>query len=678
VLFLTKKIDCYIDNFYEITVILYKSYRNEIIDLFLLDNKVKIKLNCQKVYSTDEYIKYIVNTPDMLLLNQEYYLVDDFGTKSYLQIGAVTRSPLFDQIHNYDGQLGINYQKDKTEFIVYTPVSKKVELEIVSPTKELSVYPLKYSLGCFKVTIEDNLEGYQYRYKININNQEVITLDPYAVSSDAKREYNYIIDWHKTYQFKYQRPKFSGNMTDMIIYEASIRDLTSKTLLPEKLKGTFQGLLKSPKTASEKDTALEYIASLGVTHLQLLPIFDFNIGNTDYNWGYNPEQYNVPYGLYASNPNCPYARINELKMLIDRIHKLGMRVSMDVVFNHVYDLESFSIQKLVPGYSYRYDENNLRTDSSGCGNDLATERKMIRKLIIDSICFWIEKYKISAFRIDLMGLIDIETINEIKRTINKYDLGITLYGEGWNMDSILPIEERSTIENQDKLPDIGHFNDKFRDITRTLIFNNLKSIKDLFLGSPNLFSNPAKSINYVECHDNKTLFDYLSEYIKKEENLHDFHKLYTQLVLVSQGVPFLHAGQEFYRTKQGIENSYQESDEINGINWEEKDKHIEYSKMVEDLIDIRKKYQVFRMSKRSDVNKKIEFIESLSDYNHLFFNLKGDNYLLRLIIKNDYNNYLIRHSGPILNIFDGKKQVNIRESSFNLTFPAIYIYKLEV
>jgi len=644
--------------------------------LFLSDVDLQTELKIQEIYESDDYIKYAAITVDSLALNQDYYLTDDLGTKAYLQIGAVTRNPLFDQLISYNGPLGISYHNQKTDFRLYSPVSKKVEIELLSPEGNFAVYPLKHFFGCYQVTINGNLDKYRYRYRININNQEVLTLDPYAVASDAKRDYNYIIDWQKSYQFKYPRPEFSGKATDMVIYEASIRDLTSKTNLPKEVKGSFKGLLQAPKTTSGQDTALEYISSLGITHLQLLPIFDFNSDGTDYNWGYNPEQYNIPYGFYSSNPNCPYTRINELKQFIDRVHQLGMRVSMDVVFNHVYDLESFSMQKLVPGYSYRYDKTNLRTNSSGCGNDLATERKMIRKLIVDSICFWSEKYAISAFRLDLMGLIDIETLNEIKRAVNKYDCGIMLYGEGWNIESTLPITERSTIENQEKLPGIAHFNDRFRDLITINLANTLKGVKELFLGSPSLFSSPAKSINYVECHDNKTLFDYLS--VNNKENIYDFHRLSTQLVLLAQGIPFIHAGQEFYRTKQGSDNSYQESDEINGIDWEEKDKYLEYSQMVKDLITIRKKYPLFRISKFSAIMERISFIDKLSDSNHLVFDLKAKTYQFRLIIKNNYHNYMLKYLQPVYNIFDGKRKVRIKGTNFNLTFPAIYIYQLEV
>lgn len=225
---------------------------------------------------------------------------------------------------------------------------------------------------------------------------------------------------------------------DAIIYEASIRDLTSSKTSKAVNKGKFKGLLEN-----HKNEGINYIASLGVTHIQLLPIYDFEgVDEKDqfkrYNWGYNPSQYNVVEGSFATDPDDPYKRINELIELIDYIHSKGMRVSMDVVYNHVYNVKTFSMEAFVPGYTFRYDESGMRTTISGCNNDVATERGKIHRFIVNSVKHWMETYNISAFRFDLMGLIDIETMNKVVTEAKAIDPDVLIYGEGWNMPSNIP------------------------------------------------------------------------------------------------------------------------------------------------------------------------------------------------------------------------------------------------
>ena len=326
-------------------------------------------------------------------------------------------------------------------------------------------------------------------------------------------------------------------------------------------KGKFVGLLEG-----HKDEGIDYISKLGVTHLQLLPIYDFEGVDelsqfSSYNWGYNPSQYNVVEGSFSTDPNNPYKRINELIELIDYIHKKGMRVSMDVVYNHVYNMKTFPFESLVPGYFFRFDRSGIKTQSSGCGNDTASERLMMHHFVLQSIKHWMNTFKISAFRFDLMGLHDIELMTKVNIVTESIDPHVMIYGEGWIMESTVPKELRSNMSNSQFMPNISFFNDTFRDTIKGGTFSKTigyalggkvkkNDLYYLFTGSAidrYKFSNPSQSLNYIECHDNHTFYDRAKILNKSltEEEIKDYAALAMAFVVLSQGVPFIHAGQSF-------------------------------------------------------------------------------------------------------------------------------------
>ena len=378
----------YIDSYELISVLVEKSLCYPIKVFYLVDGDKKKKLEyLDLAEDCYEFYKFRMKFDNSIELNKEYIIEDECGNRCFLRSGSIIRSPEFERRFAYDGPLGVEYHKEYSIFRVWSPVAKKVTVEIYNKSKK-DRYDFYYtSKGLWECIVEGDLEGLGYLYFVKVNERTQALLDPYAIASSENSKFNYIVDKNKFYKMKYKVPEFSGKYTDAIIYEASVRDFTNQ--LKSNKAGTFLGMVENTPT-KEGPTGLDYISSLGVTHLQLLPTYDFGgVDDIDkdskYNWGYNPEQYMVPCGWYSLHPEDPYSRINELLELIDECHKRGLRVIMDVVFNHVFHWKSFGFEKLVPGYSYRVNGDASVNNASGCGNTMATEKHMISRFICDTL-----------------------------------------------------------------------------------------------------------------------------------------------------------------------------------------------------------------------------------------------------------------------------------------------------
>jgi len=661
---------CYLDNFDELTIIIpIKNYQDNL-GYFLIGNEEIIKLKINQRINLGIEIKLVANFDAYIDLGKIYFIENTKKQSAELYTGKIVRTELFDNIYNYKkSNLGVTYTKENSKFKLWTPVAKYVKLELVDRSGNISYHNLSYkSSGLWRTMIEGDLDQYKYRYLVYVNGVEQLVLDPYAKASNANAEYNYIVDLSKTYEMKHT-PNFSGNPLDAIIYETSIRDFTSDPNFEFKHKKKYLGLTEENLKSSTGETiGLSYLKELGITHVQLMPFFDFegideNNPDLEYNWGYNPMQFFVPEGSYSTNPNDAYARINELKMMIDKLHENNISVVMDVVYNHVYDADNFPFEKLVPGYAYHVDRNGINTDISGCSNDLATHRKMLRKLIIDSVLFWATEYKIDGFRFDLMGLIDYETMNEVRQDLHDLSDKIIVYGEGWNMYSSNLTDRMAHMGNKKIIPTIGFFNDRFRETIKGSTFNpkepgyttgdfkNVNIVKEMLLGSARnryLFKYSAQSVNYVECHDNLTFFDkclYMTddiELIKKQQ------LLATSMVILSQGIPFLHSGQEFYRTKNLDKNSYISGDDVNKLDWQLRIDNEQSIAIVRKLINLRKTHNCFRLKATSDLDAKAEIITLSSSsimmhYNdvcNLLIIFKPQNIEETIIIPEEYSLFL--------------------------------------
>ena len=538
------------------------------------------------------------------------------------------RSNDFDNYFSYDGELGALYEKEGTLLRVWTPTAKSVEVWIYAddsfkgPSTKIEM--VQKPKGIFEAYLPGDQHGTIYVYKILfLNNRESISVDPYARATTVNGMKSVIADLNRTNPDGWgERLPAFGLPEEAIIYELHIRDFSISETSGIVNKGKFLGLTeKNTQNASGRKTGLDYLIDLGITHIQILPMFDYatvdeaNLTEPQYNWGYDPLNYNVPEGSYSTDPFDPFNRIFELKQMIRTLHDNGLRVIMDVVYNHVYDPKDQALERTVPGYFYRYNADGSLANGTGVGNDTASERHMMRKYIIDSVKYWAKEYHLDGFRFDLMGIHDSVTMNAIREALDKIDPSIIIIGEGWEMSTPLPEDLKASQKNAQAMPRIAHFNDSIRvalkgsdfgdekdrgfisgkNYLEDLLLRNIKGA--MHLSSHSSYVDPEQVIQYVEAHDNLTLYDKLlrSNPDDSEEVRIKRHTLATSIVLLSQGVPFIHGGQEFLRTKAGVANSYQSPDEINQFEWERVTTFQESVAYVKGLIALRKSEYLFRL-----------------------------------------------------------------------------------
>ncbi len=629
----------------------------------------KIELDNYEIkwLKNDDYNQFFTTDKDI-----DLHLIDQININDQqfiVEIGVVTLKDEFDQKYRYDGTLGCIYDKHETTFKLFSPVAKEVFVVVGEHQ-----YPMTYEMPIWKATIKGNLEGQTYHYRIRLVNTFKDVSDPYA--NAASFNGNVIIDWDKTIQLKPSPIKLK-NPVDAVIYEGHVRDLSH--LLDVKHKDTFEGLIEHSKILNQN--VLSYIKNLGITHLQLLPIYDFGgVFDVDkdkaYNWGYNPNQYFSVEGWFSKDPYDPLDRINSLKKVIKKAHDMKLGINMDVVYNHVYEYKTFPYDDIVPGYFYRHNHDYKMTNSSYCGNDVESRHYMVRKLIVDSLKHFASQFKMDGFRFDLMGLLDLDTMRLIEKELKAINPSIMLYGEGWNMLSEVPDFLKSNMHNQAHFDTYGHFNDHFRNTFKGDLGSHRKgyvtgshayhTAMKLITGSNHMFKLPSQSINYVACHDNLTLFDQIkeTEHINHKYD-HMFQDLANHIIAISQGVPFYHAGQEMYRSKQGVENSYQSPDEINAIHWQPELKSIQ---KLSELLTIRKTYDVYRHRTYNHDKVHISMVG-----HQLKYVLEDKDYDLIHYIKNDFSGFhidfdqgdIIFNSQDITNNFD----------SYLINKPGVYIIK---
>jgi len=618
--------EAYLDQFNEITVYLKNSYFEGKSNSFLLKNEqTVIPLTINQVKLEGDYQCYQLTAP-FLAIGGEYTIVDERNLTTHLQFGYVVRCAKFDELFYYEhDDLGVTYSKEETTFKLWAPTANQIKIEIL--LRHLVTYELiRGDKGVWTLTLAGDLELATYSYLVKVNGQWNQATDPYAIASTPNHKRSIIIDTEKTKiaLHKEQLPPLTS-YTDAIIYEVHVRDFSTHPNSGIKQVGKFLGMCEQgTRTKQGTLTGLDYLADLGVTHLQFLPIADFGSVDEDnpfdyYNWGYDPVQFNVPEGSYASNISDPYARILELKQMIAKLHERGLRIIMDVVYNHMYDRLSSPFEKIVPNYYFKLGPDGEISNGSFCGNDLDSMRPMYRKFVIDSTKMWIQNYGVDGFRFDLMGILDIETMNLIATECQALDASVMIYGEGWNMPSLTPDSLKATIENHEKMPTVAHFNDQFRRSIKGSPFeteledrgfglgntNKINQVMEALVGKP--FNEPSMSINYIECHDNLTLFDRIQSSLQTESLSIRVkrQKLMNALILIAQGIPFLHAGQEFNRTKKGDPNSYRSPDIINRLDWDLKDDYQDCVNYVKDMIQLRKDIKAFRFNTRTEIDRHV-------------------------------------------------------------------------
>ena len=633
---INRKFYAYLDEMDKITILLPNEYYGGFSTSFsIIDHEGISPLQIVDRILLKDAVKYICLTTKLHLVGKQHWIIDEHNEKTDLQIGAVIRTQAFDQAFFYNGPLGCTYSKTKTTFKLWAPTATKVQLKLFhDETGKTEIHQMdRIQQGVWQLIVHRDLEKIYYTFLVCVNLDWRESVDPYAVSVSINGNHGIIIDLNKTKTIKPPLPPLEHS-TDAIIYETHIRDFTIHPNSGSTKKGTYLGAAELNTVGADGNpTGLSYVKELGVTHIEFLPVNDFEGVDEegtkkDYNWGYNPLHFNTPEGSYSTNSADPYSRVTELKTLIQTIQSVGLRVILDMVYNHVYIREQSAFEKIVPGYYFRYDEFGMPSNGTGVGNDFASERLMARKFILDSVMFWLNEYNIDGFRFDLMGVLDITTINKVRKLVDAIDSSVIIIGEGWDLQTPIPQNEKATIRNQERLLTIGQFNDWFRDTIKGSTFNlydkgyafgnehYYEAAKQVISGSIGieknraLFCSPIQSVNYIESHDNHTLWDKLSvcSPIVFGETMQRYHRLATVIVLLSQGIPFLHSGQEFFRTKYGIGDSYRSPDEVNQLDWNRKSQFIENVNYIKGIISIRKSHRAFRFYDSNLIHQHMKFL----------------------------------------------------------------------
>ena len=573
----------------------------------------------------------------------------------FILMKKIIAQPAYSKYPVYKGAaLGLTYTSKNTTFRIWSPPAEAVELLLYkggdNGTAFKTISLTKGSMGTWFTKLDGDWKGTFYVFRAKLNNEWSNEVpDPYAKAVGVNGRRAMVVDLKETNPKGWpsdKSPVFSEQnlATDAVIYELHIRDASIGENSGIDNKGKYLGLAEEgTKSKDGLATGLAHLKELGVTHIHLLPFFDYNSVDESkperlqYNWGYDPVNYNVPEGSYSTNPYDGAVRIKELKQMIAAFHKNGLRVVMDVVYNHVANAATSNFEQLVPGYYFRHKKDGGFSDATACGNETASEMPMMRKFILESVLYWAKEYHIDGFRFDLMGVHDIETMNIISTELRKIKPDILLYGEGWTAGtSPLPDSLRALKKNAHKLNHIAVFSDDVRDGIKGTVFDIKdrgfasgkagmeESVKFGIVAASNhpqvdmskvnyskkaYAAAPWNVITYCECHDNNALWDKLTLSCPdaSKEELVKMQQLSLTIVLTSQGIPFLHAGTEFLRNKKGVENSYNAGDSINAIDWSMKKENLATNNYVVALIKLRKEHPAFRMVTNEQIKKYIHF-----------------------------------------------------------------------
>lgn len=582
---------------------------------------------------------------------------DDYGSIP-VSVGGAFSTTDFETAYTYEGNdLGANYSKEATSFRVWAPTASKVTLNLyeegLGGEKLSETEMTKDQNGTWITTVTGDLNGKYYTYTAVTALGTNEAVDPYARSAGANGQRGMILDLATTNPEGWDNDKKPAflQMTDAVIYELHVRDLSSHASSGVSNVGKFLEFTETgTKNADGLSTGIDHLKELGITHLHLLPSFDYasvdetKLDTPQFNWGYDPQNYNVPEGSYSTDPYHGEVRVKEMKEAVKALHQNGIRVVMDVVYNHTAATVDSNFNKLVPDYYYRKD-GSVFSNGSGCGNETASDRSMVRKFIVDSVVYWAKEYHIDGFRFDLMALHDIETMNAVRAALNEIDPSILIYGEGWTAGGSPLLESNQSLKANIALVDgVAAFSDDLRDGIKGSVFEAEQSgfvsgatgleesIKFGVVASTNhpqlnyslvnysdtyWANSPAQCINYASAHDNLTLWDKLatSNANDSEADRIAMNKLSAAIVFTSQGIPFFQAGEELLRSKpkeDGTfdENSYQSPDTVNAINWERKTKYQDVFNYYQGLIAFRKKHPSLRMTSTEDIAANLVFAEN--------------------------------------------------------------------
>ncbi|MDB5229830.1 MAG: pulA [Chitinophagaceae bacterium] len=564
----------------------------------------------------------------------------------------------YDTYPVYTGlDLGVQYKPSSTHFKIWAPQASEVILRLykTGDSKDsiaLNVFSMIKSIaGTWSLSVDRDIKNSYYTFQVK-QDDKWLTEGPdiYAKAVGVNGKRGMVVNMRETNPPGWDMDKhpFLKNYTDIVLYETHIRDISISKNSGINHKGKYLGITeRGTKGPAGVSTGLDHLKELGITHIHILPAFDFRSVDEStpelkrYNWGYDPVNYNVPEGSYATDPYDGRIRIREFKEMVQSLHSNGMRVILDVVYNHTGGLEA-PFNRFAPGYFYRHNANGTYSNGTGTGNETASERPMMRKFMIESVLYWMKEYHLDGFRFDLMGNHDIETMNQLSEAVHAIYPTAFIYGEGWTAGKTpLPTNEQSVKSAAYKLNKIAVFSDDIRDGLRGLVSNPkakgfvsgatgfAETIKFAVVGAtqhPQIqydksrskmpwAKEPYQSINYASCHDDATLFDRLTETNpgSSVDEIIKMDKLAQTVVFTSQGVPFLHSGAEMLRTKYGVHNSYRSADSINEIDWNRKVQYAGVFDYYKRLISLRKNHPAFRLPNTGMIQHHLKFIDTAGD-----------------------------------------------------------------
>lgn len=550
---------------------------------------------------------------------------------------AVGGQELFELYYPGD-DLGAVYSQDSTAFRVFAPTALGVSVMLYSSAQSFTGWEVAMSPDCdgtWLAIVPGDLEGVCYTYRVFHGGSMKEAVDPYARALTVNGGRGVVVDLASTDPAGWAddvRPPLAA-ATDAVVYEVHVRDFSVSPDSGIKRRGKYLGMSElGTRGPSGVRTGVDHLVELGVTHVHLLPIQDFasvdELSSHEYNWGYDPFHFFVPEGSYSCEPEFAPTRLAEVKQMIQALHTAGLRVVLDVVYNHTYSTEGSPLQVIVPGYYHRTDAAGAFTNGSGCGNELATERPMVRKLIIDSLKYWVQEYHVDGFRFDLMALIDCDTMKEIASQLRAVEPSLLLYGEPWTGGPSGLGLTRMFTQGKQRSTGIGMFNDSLRNAIKgdndgsrpgfvqgaagceREIAKGVVASIHYSDGLSGFAQEPAECVNYVSCHDNLTLWDKIarSNALDSKDDRISMDLLAQAIVLTSQGIPFLEGGAELLRTKKGSHNSYRAGDEVNQFEWRRKCEFSEVFEYYRGLIELRRAHPAFRMTTAAEVCSALGFI----------------------------------------------------------------------
>ena len=568
----------------------------------------------------------------------------------------------------YNGSdLELSVDASGTHFTLWSPKAESAEVLIYDTdrnTAPVETLPMKRGEnGTWRASVPAKLYGKFYTFRVTVDGRQLAeTPGVWAKAVGTNGERAAIIDFAATDPAGWSDDKGPElkNITDAVLYEMHHRDFSVHPSSGIVHKGKFLALTEPQTRSTLGDaTGIDHLKELGVTHVHILPSYDYNsvdesnLPSNQYNWGYDPFNYNAPEGSYSTDPADPAVRVREMKEMVKALHDAGIGVVMDVVYNHTANNDDSNFSLTAPGYYYRHRPDGSYSDASGCGNETASERQQMRGFIVNSVKYWAKEYHIDGFRFDLMAIHDIETMNEVAAELKKINPSIFVYGEGWTAgDSPLPAEQRALKENVDKMTGIAVFSDDIRDAVKghysdakdrgfaTGKPGNEETVKigivastahpqvDYTKGNNSKFAYagaPTEIINYVSCHDDLTLTDKLAASMpgSSEADRQRAARLAQTIVFTSQGTPFMFAGEEVFRDKKGVHNSYKSPDSVNAIDWTLKNKNADQFNYYRELIKLRKAHPAFRMTTAGEIARNIAF-DKITSPNVISYSIKNN------------------------------------------------------